>query len=254
MAAVPAPPIPTPSPEAAPLSQGARIVNTFVAPSKTFNDLRRSAAWWAPYLMITVAWIGFVYVVESKIGYRTVQENKIRMVPRAAAQVEKLPPDQRESQLATSAKRSLYFDYGRAVTRLIWFAIIAGILLGTFKFAAGAEVPFKIALGIVTYASLPMVLRHVLAIAALLAGVSPDMFNPDVPLMTNIAYFVDPTKSLPLYSFAAGFDLFEIWTLVLAAIGFSSVAKLKRSTALIGVFAWYFVLVLISVGVAAIFS
>ena len=251
---MPAPPVPTPGPEAAPLSQGARIVNTFVAPSKTFTDLRRSASWWAPYLLITVAWVSFVYVVQSQIGYRKVQENKIQMVPKAAAQIDKLPPDQRESQLASSAKRSLYFDYGRAVTRLLWFAIIAGVLLGTLKFAAGAEVPFKVAFAIVTYASLPMVLRSVLAIVALLAGVSPDMFNPDVPLMTNIAYFVDPTKSLPLYTFASTFDLFEIWTLVLAAIGFSSVTKLKRSTALICVFAWYFVLVLIFVGLAAAFS
>ena len=34
-----------PVPEAAPLSEPARIVNTFIAPSKTFTDLRRSAAW-----------------------------------------------------------------------------------------------------------------------------------------------------------------------------------------------------------------
>ena len=46
MAAAPLTPVSTPTstPEAAPLSQGARIINTFIAPSKAFTDLRRSAS------------------------------------------------------------------------------------------------------------------------------------------------------------------------------------------------------------------
>jgi hypothetical protein len=36
----------TPIPEPAPLSEFERIIDTFIAPSKTFTDLRRSAAWW----------------------------------------------------------------------------------------------------------------------------------------------------------------------------------------------------------------
>ena len=54
MAVAPLPPI-SPSPSstavAPPMSEGARIINTFIAPSKTFTDLRRSAAWWAPFLL-----------------------------------------------------------------------------------------------------------------------------------------------------------------------------------------------------------
>jgi hypothetical protein len=37
-------PTPTPVVEAPKLSEGARIVNTFIAPSKTFTDLRRNAS------------------------------------------------------------------------------------------------------------------------------------------------------------------------------------------------------------------
>ena len=44
MAAAPVLPTPTPAPETAPLSEASRIINTFIAPSKTFTDLRRSAA------------------------------------------------------------------------------------------------------------------------------------------------------------------------------------------------------------------
>jgi len=46
MAAAPLPPVSALAPETVPLSEGARIVNTFIAPSKTFTDLRRNASWW----------------------------------------------------------------------------------------------------------------------------------------------------------------------------------------------------------------
>jgi len=49
--------------ESAPLSEGARIVNTFIAPSKTFTDLRRSAAWWAPFLLMVIVSTFLVYSV-----------------------------------------------------------------------------------------------------------------------------------------------------------------------------------------------
>jgi hypothetical protein len=66
MAAAPVlPASPTPSTEPAPLSQGARIINTFIAPSKTFTDLRRSASWWLPFLLITIAGWGLVFVAEQ---------------------------------------------------------------------------------------------------------------------------------------------------------------------------------------------
>lgn len=54
MAAMPVPPAPAPVAEAAPLSEPARVLNTFFAPSKTFTDLRRSASWWLPFLITAV--------------------------------------------------------------------------------------------------------------------------------------------------------------------------------------------------------
>src|SRR2546428_262517 len=63
----------TPVPEAAPpLSQGQRIINTFIAPSKTFADLRRSASWWLPFLLMSLCSLLYVYVVDQKIGFRKV--------------------------------------------------------------------------------------------------------------------------------------------------------------------------------------
>ena len=78
--------------EAPVLPESARLIDTFVAPAKTFADLRRSAAWWGPFLVMAVLALLFVVVVDQKIGFRKVVENQIQLSPKAADRIEKLPP------------------------------------------------------------------------------------------------------------------------------------------------------------------
>ncbi len=258
MAAAPVLPVsPTPMPETAPLSEGARIVNTFIAPSKTFTDLRRNASWWswlAPFLLLAVVWVAFVYTVDKKIGFRKITEDQIQTIPKVADQFEKMPAEQRNQQIEARSIGTRYFDYGKAILRFGWFALIAGVLLASFKFGAGADVSFKSSLAIVVFASLPMVIQLLLGIASLLAGMSPEGYTPDNPVASNPAYFMNPADSLVRYSMVAIFDIFAIWTLSLAAIGFSYVGKVKKGTAFGIVFGWYILLALVGVGIAAAFT
>src|SRR3977135_282480 len=103
----------TPAPEPGPqLSQAQRIINTFIAPSKTFADLRRSASWWLPFLLMSLVSLLFVYVVEQKIGFRKVAENQLQMSPKNAARLEQLPPADRNRQMQQQATVFRYFSYG----------------------------------------------------------------------------------------------------------------------------------------------
>ncbi len=54
------PPPPAPAPEPAGLSEGARLIDTFIAPTKTFTDLRRNASWWAPFALMAIVSVLFV--------------------------------------------------------------------------------------------------------------------------------------------------------------------------------------------------
>lgn len=244
----------TPAPPTPPLSQAARIIDTFIAPSKTFSDLRRSAAWWAPFLLVAVIWVAFVYTVDKKIGYRKVTEDQIQVVPKAAEQFDKMPPEQREQQIAVRTKGTLYFSYAKAVLRIVWFLIIAGLLYATFTFGAGAQLSFKHSFSVVLYASLPMAIQLLLGIVSLLAGISPEGYSPDNPIASNPAYFMNPADGLVRYALAAPFDLFAVWTLILTAIGFTCISNIKRATAFAVVFGWYVLACLFGVGVAAYFS
>jgi hypothetical protein len=254
MAALPVTPAPMPAPEAAPLSEGARLVNVFVAPGKTFFGLRRNASWWAPFLIMAAISVIFVYTAGQKVGFRKAMENQMQTRPKQEARLEQLPPEQREAQLESGAKVTEYIAYSFPVIQLIILLIITTVLFATFKLAAGANVSFNISLAIVMYASLPGILRTILAMIALLAGLNPDSFSFQNPVGTNPAYYMNPADSPFLYSLGSSFDLFLIWTLVLTAIGFTCVSKVKAGTAYGIVFGWWLFFAVAGAGLAAAFA
>ena len=253
MAASPLPPTPAsvPASESAPLSEGARIVDTFIAPSKTFTDLRRNASWWGPWLLISIFALIFVYSIDRQIGFEQVSKNAVAQSARAD-QFDKLPPDQQEKQLRFTSTLIRYLSYGTPVTILIFFAIAAVVLWVTFRFATGADVAFKTAYAIVFYASLPGIIGSILGTISLYAGVNPEGFDVNNPVATNLAHVLDKaTTGKFIYSLASALDLLSIWTIVLMGIGFSSTSKVKRSTAIAVVAGWYLFWKLAAAGLAS---
>ena len=225
MAAAPVlPTSPAPTPEPAPLSQGARIVNTFIAPSKTFTDLRRSAQWWAPFLLITVMGWALIYVAEQKIGTQKIVENTLQARPKAEAAYEKATPEQRATQVKVSGV--IYYVAIPVFLLFIWL-IMSGLQFGTLKVVANSDISFGKTFAVLVYSALPLVLKNILAIASVLAGVNPDGFNLNNPLATNPAYFMSPTEHPFFYFIGTQVDAFLIWTLVLTAIGFATTGKAK---------------------------
>src|SRR5277367_5814311 len=253
MAAMPVTPIPLPPPEEPPLSEGARIIDTFIAPSKTFNDLRRNASWWAPWLLISVVTLLFVFVMGKQIGFEQISKNAVAQSSHAE-QFEKLSADQQARQLQLSATIARYISYSLPVIQLISFVVIAAVLMAAFNFGAGAALKFKTSLAIVVYSTLPGIIGAVLGIVSMFAGVDPAGFNAQNPVATNPAHFMDPTGNKFLYGMASALDVFILWNIVLIGIGFACNSKVKRSTAIAIVAGWYLFYKLIGAGMAAAFS
>src|SRR5215471_14038094 len=221
MATAPTSPVaPSPTPETAPLSQAAR----------------------------------FVYTAGQKIGFRKIMENQMQTQPKAQARLEALPADQREQQMEGGAKFTQIISYCFPVLTLIIWLIIATALFATFKVAAGADVSFGVSFAIVIYAALPLMLKTILATVSVLAGLNPDSFSFQNPAATNPGYFMNPADGLFLYGLATALDVFMIWTLVLTAIGFTCVSKVKKGTSFAIVFGWWALLTLAVTGLGAAFS
>jgi Yip1 domain len=240
--------------EPAPLSEGQRLADVFFAPSKTFTDLRRSASWWAPFLISALVSLAFVYVADQKIGFRKIAENTLHTQPKQADQVDRLPAAQRETNMQQRTVVTKWISYGFFTFILIWSLVVAGVLLATLKFGLSADVKFKTIFALVIYAGLPGVLKAILAIFSILAGAASDGFTFQNPIATNPGYFVDPAAHSVLYSFLTSFDIFSIWTMVLVSIGITCISKVKIGTAFAVVFGWFAFIVLAGLGIAVAFS
>lgn len=236
------------------LSEPSRIIYAFIAPTKTFADLRRNSSWWVPWLLISVIALLFVYTVQVKVGFDQVVRNEIASNPRSEAQLSRLPANQRAERLQGITKFTEAVAYASPLTGLIAFVIIAAVFMASFNFGAGTSVPFKTSLAVVTYGNLPTVIYSLLGILSLAVGVNPEVFNIRNPVATNPAYFMDPTGNRFIYGMASALDLFVLWTLILMAVGYSAVSKLKRSTALTVIIGWYLVWKLVTSGLTVLFS
>src|SRR2546421_3686462 len=172
------------------------------------------------------------------VRLRKITENTLQTQPKQAAQLEQLPPDQRENQMRGRTIGTKWISYFFFVIVLAFHAVVAAILFATVKFGWSAEVKYKTVFALVVFASLPAILKALLASLSLAARASPDSFTFQNPIATNPGYFVEPAAHPVLYSFLTSFDVFTIWTLVLTAIGLTCITKIKSGAAYAVVFGW----------------
>lgn len=234
------------------LSEPARILNVFVAPSKTFLDIRRNASWWVPLLLISIVAIAFFAVIDQKIGFEEVARHTMENNSR----FQQTPADQQQRIISITAAGMKYGGYASPIFILIYALIIAGVLLLTFNFGMDAQIPFSRAMAIVLYGWLPSIVGSLLAMLTLVLG-NPEGFRMENPVGTNPAYFLDyATTSRFLYVFLSSFDVISLWVVALLGIGFAVNAKKKISigTAVTVVAAWFFLYKLGSAAIATLRS
>jgi hypothetical protein len=242
MAVAPLPPVSSsPNPNAPPLSEGARIVNTFVAPSRTFTDLRRSAAWWGPWILTSIVSLLFVYAVQKQVTFEQISKNQIAHSSRAD-QFEKLPADQQARQMNLSSKIIGISMFGSPLLILLISLISTVALWATFKVGVAADTTFGQAYAITLYAGLPGIVGGILGVISLFAGANPEGFDVNNPVGTNLAYYLDPeTTGKFVRGMASSLDVLSIWSIILVGIGYACTSKVKRSTAITIVAVWYIV-------------
>ena len=131
--------------------------------------------------------------------------------------------------------------------------ICAGVLLATANFVFGGQAKYKQMLAVWFYGSLPLMIFNLLVIISVYAGLSGDSFDIQNPIGTNIGYYLSG-GDLPhwLVTLLSAIDVFAIWSALLMTMGVSIVAGIKRSSAAIVVFGWWFLVVLLKVVGAAI--
>src|SRR6478672_7032366 len=114
-----------PEPVGPGLSEPQRLVNTFIAPSKTFTDIRRNASWWVPWLIAAIFALAFGILAVQKIDMARFVQQQIDKSPAAQARMERASPAQREQGLALQASITKMTFYALPLFTLIGGLIIA---------------------------------------------------------------------------------------------------------------------------------
>jgi hypothetical protein len=239
-------------PEEKPLSEVERVVDTFIAPTKTFTDLRRSSKWLVPAVIMILSSLAVVYTAQVKIGFPKIVDTQIQMQPKAAERLDKLSPEDRAKQMESIIKVNQIVSYCFWIFLLIFLLIVAAVLLGTFNFGLGTELTFNQCIAVTMYTALPSVIKGMLTIMVILMGATGN-FTFQNPIASNLSGLVDPSSHF-LYSLLTSIDIFTIWTLLLAGIAFSCLTKVARGTCMAVVFGWWLVFTLAASGIGAAFS
>lgn len=243
-------PDPAPAPHT-PVNHFGRIIGTFFSPKATFESIAQQPSWILPVVLAMVVGAVVAFALNQKVDWRDVASKRIEASPRAA----QLTPEQKEQQLAMSAKISPAVAWGIGLCWPILQAVVVGAaMLFAFNLIGGAGTKFSNAMGIVAHAYVPWLLYSLLFVVVLYLK-EPGTLDLENPVATNVGAFLPEKAPAALMSLGKSIDVFSIWTLFLISIGFTAVnpKKLKGSALGITVSVWA-AYVVVKVGLAWIFS
>jgi hypothetical protein len=236
------------------LSDIARVVDTFVAPSRTFTDIRRSSRWWLPFVIGMFVTYFFMFAVQKQVGWSQIVDNQVKASPKMQESFANLDPTQlaeRKQQIAAFTK---YSFYGAPLFNLIFAAIGAAVLFATINFGFGGEATFSRMFAVWMYATLPLSVQALLSTGVLFAGVTPEQFQLQNSVGTNLGYYLPADTAKGLLTLATAFDVMTIWVLILLVIGCAIIGNIKRSSAAIAVVGWWVLIVLARTALAIVQS
>ena len=122
------------------LTQWQRVVSTFTAPSKTFEDIKRgNRSWWMPFIITILSSYILVGAITLKIGWAQVAENTIHFNPSTAEKLEQAPPAQREMTLKFTQYGIEGSFFASPILALIFVSLGSLVLWGTSTLSLAAR-------------------------------------------------------------------------------------------------------------------
>jgi hypothetical protein len=235
------------------LSLFERVVDTFIEPSKTFQDIKRNRSWWLPFVIIAVLGYVFCFVAVQHVGWNSLVTNAMKSNPRTAEKIDAQTPAQQAQSFAVTKGFIEGFMAGGPVVVLVINALFALVLWGCFAFVLGGTTNYGEMFAVSIFASLPAALATLIAIATVFAS-DPQTYNLNLPSPAALGYFLDPTSPAWLLSLGKSLDIFSLWSLALSGFGGAIAAKVKPLRGVLVVFGLWLLFVIVKVGIAAAFS
>lgn len=214
------------------LSQAERVLDAFVAPSKTFSDLLRNTSWWLPCLLVLLTTVVFSATAIKKVGIERMSDNMIATLPKIQDMIATAKPEEAQAIHQRFEKQITGGFYSSPVIYLVSGFAVAGLLLGMANFVFGGAATYKGMLAVFWYSILPLTLFSLLVCGLLAAGTNIESFRVGNPIGTNAGYYLPEGTAPALVAAASMIDIFSIWVFCLQVIGVATVARISLGKAL----------------------
>ena len=206
------------------------LLEVMWAPAKVFD---RSRAKGVGMYMAVLTLISLVIVLATKgLIQPYIDANFYLQMQQMAAKGTPMP-----AEAAAAAQKFAGYGFLAAGVMMVPLgAVLTGFLVWIGGKVASANCSYGQAMLIATLASVPKVLSFIVT-AAQGALVDPQSIRSFSDAALGAARFVDPVSTSPaLTALLSNIDVFNIWQLVIMAIGLSVVGRVERSAGFIGAF------------------
>lgn len=224
-----------------------RIAGVLFDPAETFEDIARKPDVLVVLLLIVVISYASVAITMPRLDFDA-------MFAAQAEQMRSRNSSISEADLERTQRWTMGFakvmSWTAPVLMVAWYAIVAGVLLLTFRLFGG-EGTYRQAFSAAVYSWLPLVLFSIISTIVILARGTYDPTTSATLVMSNPAFLADMKESPILYSLLSSFDVFTIWTLILLTFAFAALSKSPRARSAVIVFSLWLVTVVIKLGFAA---
>jgi Yip1 domain len=227
------------------MSEPATLANIFFEPGRTFESLRIKPKFILGTLIILILMSAFQTFFIEKVGFENIVKAQISSNPMMddmePAKKKEIIDQQASPVMRTVSSASL------PVVMIIFF-LIGGLIYWLAGNAMGGSMTFLRGISTWIYSSLPPTVVSLIANMIVLAFKSVDdidiLASQRGVIQANPAMFFDGKTMPVLTTLISSIDLFQIWGIVLAAIGLKVVGKISTGSA------WGIVLILSLIGIA----
>ncbi|MGC1187008.1 MAG: Yip1 family protein [Candidatus Acidiferrales bacterium] len=241
-----------PAPEGpAEISTVGRIFGALFNPRPTFESIVRRPDWIVPIILGCLIFIAVVASFTYRGGWPSFIEKQVA----GNSRVEQMSPAARQAMIDKQAKFAPTVGYIEGV--VVPFAsalVVSGILLGAFTLM-GTKTDYKTSLAIVAYAGLPWVIQGLLGVLVIFLK-DPSSVDLQNMVASNPGAFLSGDAAKWLVALLTSIDIFAIWNIALAAVGFSVInpKRLSFGKAFVTVLVIWLFYVAIKVGAIALLS
>jgi Yip1 domain len=243
---------PTQAPESGSSNSFSRLFGVLFSPKATFQSIVKRPSWWLPVVLLCLLSVVVVGIFDKRGGWPPYFQHQ----DQASSRFEQMPLKQQQQTLAAQVKYGPKVVYGEVVIAIpLVIVVVSAILLATFNLVYGAQIKFKTALSITSYAWVPGIISGLLGIV-IISLKDPSTVDLQNIVAANASVFISPDAPRWQVMLLSSIDIFTFWEMFLMAVGFGVAAPRKVTTAkaFASLFVVWLIWVAIKVGAVAAFS